>query len=101
MRGKQFELIALRELAPRLPNNIYKPIIEPVRKNLLPLLKTIKIINEYNIEPIVIINPNIGDYTKEHINLNDLLLTHSKELRFIPCVKFTMTKIIIKISLIH
>ena len=42
IRGKQFELNALRELAPLLNNKIYKPIIEPVRKNLLPLVRTIK-----------------------------------------------------------
>ncbi|MDS0787255.1 sce7725 family protein [Proteus vulgaris] len=42
IRGKYFELNALRELAPLLNNKIYKPIIEPVRKNLLPLVRTIK-----------------------------------------------------------
>lgn len=87
VRGKQFELIALRELAPRLPNNLYKPIIEPVRRNLLPLLKTIKKINEYNIEPIIIINPNIGDYAKENLNINDLLKIQGEDLKFLPCVK--------------
>lgn len=62
IRGKQFELNALRELAPLLNNKIYKPIIEPVRKNLLPLVRTIKELNENNIIPIIIINPNLGDF---------------------------------------
>lgn len=34
LRGKQYELIALKELSTIVPNDLFKPIIEPVRKNL-------------------------------------------------------------------
>lgn len=89
IRGKQFELVALRELAPRLPNYIYKPIIEPVRKNLLPLIKTIKHINEFDIQPIVIVNPDLGDYSGLDVNLYREILTLDNSINFLPCVKVT------------
>jgi hypothetical protein len=87
IRGKQFELSSLRELAPILPKDIYKPIIEPVRKNLLPLVKTIKSINQYNIEPIIIINPDIGDFESVRINVYSELLSLDNTLKFVPCIK--------------
>ncbi|MCU6162926.1 sce7725 family protein [Enterobacter bugandensis] len=87
IRGKQFELSSLRELAPILPKDIYKPIIEPVRKNLLPLVKTIKAINQHNIEPIIIINPDIGDFESEKINVHAELFSLDNTLRFVPCIK--------------
>ncbi|MBG3081092.1 sce7725 family protein [Proteus mirabilis] len=87
IRGKQFELNALRELAPLLNNKIYKPIIEPVRKNLLPLVRTIKELNENNIIPIIIINPNLGDFENECINLIIKLSSMDNKIKFIPCVK--------------
>lgn len=89
IRGKQFELVALRELAPRLPNYLYKPIIEPVRGNLLPLIKTIKHINEFNIQPIVIVNPDLGDYDGLDVELYSGMLTLDDSLNFLPCVKIT------------
>ncbi|TCZ23281.1 sce7725 family protein [Pantoea agglomerans] len=92
IRGKQFELVALRELAPRLPNNLYKPIIEPVRKNLLPLIKTIKFINEFNIEPVVIINPDLGDFEEVKAELYSDLLSLDNSLSFLPCIKISDNK---------
>ncbi|MFP1730221.1 sce7725 family protein [Lonsdalea quercina] len=89
IRGKQFELVALRELAPRLPNYLYKPIIEPVRRNLLPLIKTIKHINEFNIQPIVIINPDLGDFDGLNIELYSAILKLDDSLNFLPCIKIT------------
>lgn len=89
IRGKQFELSSLRELAPRLSNELYKPIVEPVRKNLLPLVKTIKIVNDFNVEPVIIINPDMGDFEGESVNLNDELLSLDNKLSFVPCVKIS------------
>lgn len=89
IRGKQFELSSLRELAPRLSNIVYQPIIEPVRKNLLPLVKTIKELNEHNVDPIIIINPDIGDFYGEHEILTKSLFSLDNKLRFIPCIKIS------------
>lgn len=85
MRGKQFELIALRELASVVPPNKLKPVIEPVRGNLLPLVKTIESLNEFNIVPIIIINPTLGDFFGNQINIYEELRT--LKIHFIPCIK--------------
>ncbi|MGK0688887.1 sce7725 family protein [Serratia marcescens] len=89
IRGNQFELVALRELAPKLPNYVYKPIIEPVRENLLPLVKTIKSINEFNVEPIIVVNSDIGDFKSKYVDLYSSLLSLDNSLNFIPCVKIS------------
>lgn len=64
LRGKQFELIALRELAANISPELIRPVIEPVRGNLAPLHKTIEALNKSGIKPLVIINPSIGDFSK-------------------------------------
>lgn len=89
MRGKQNELIALRELAPYVSHKNFKPIIEPVRNNFIPLLRTIHALNEHNIIPLVIINPCMGDFEDEESNIINMLENNSSELdiNFIPCVK--------------
>ena len=89
MRGKQNELLALQELASFVSHQNFKPIIEPVRNNFRPLLKTIKALNQYNIIPLVIINPCMGDFEDKDSNLINALENNSLKLdiNFIPCVK--------------
>ncbi|WP_047608430.1 sce7725 family protein [Rahnella aquatilis] len=87
IRGKQFELVAIRELAPKLPNFLFKPIIEPVRENLLPLVKTIKSINEFDIKPIIIINPSLGDFKSKNINIYSMISSLDNSLNFTPCIQ--------------
>lgn len=89
MRGKQYELTALRELAPLVPCRNFKPIIEPVRANLSSLIKTIHSLNQHNIIPLIIINPCIGDFKKNNSNIINELINNLLELNieFIPCVK--------------
>lgn len=62
LRGKQFELIALREIAQTISksNNI-NPIIEPVKKKTSTYTKTIGILQNHNINFTIIINPIVGD----------------------------------------
>lgn len=89
MRGKQYELIALRDLAPILSPKYFKPIIEPVRNNLSPLIKTIEILNKHKIVPIVIINPNLGDFSDTPEILTEKLFKNDLDINitFIPCIK--------------
>lgn len=63
LRGKLNELLALRELA-SLELECYTPVIEPVKKDIKPLIKTIEILNNSGITPYIIINPTVGDYSK-------------------------------------
>ena len=52
-RGKQFELIAIRESARVISDSGFVPIIEPVRESLVGLNKALKSLTELNAEAIV------------------------------------------------
>lgn len=87
LRGKQFELIALRELSSRLPNTFFSPIIEPVRRKIQPLEKTISTLNENSHTPRVILNPKLGDFDGETSTFDFLwpkLADEEKKLSFVP-----------------
>ncbi|MBN6527857.1 sce7725 family protein [Acinetobacter pittii] len=61
LRGKLNELLALRELANLAIDKKFCPVIEPVRGTLAPLFRTIKELNDKEIEPLVFLNPTVGD----------------------------------------
>lgn len=86
LRSKQFELIALRELAPILPPDKFNPIIEPVRDNIRSLIKTIIALNENNITPLIVMNPEVGDYQSNSALLLEQLNTESENISFHPCI---------------
>ena len=62
LRGRQFELIALRELleGERIGENVI-PIIEPVKPSST-LLKTLESYANKNREIAVVFNPAVGDF---------------------------------------
>ncbi len=64
LRGKQFELIALRELSGLIADTPQKisPIIEPV-KNSSTLKSTISVLKSKDINFNIILNPSVGDLT--------------------------------------
>lgn len=84
LRGKQFELIALRELAGHVDSKIIRPVIEPVRSNLVALIKTVEALAESAIVPLVIINPSIGDFSSGSDGLYESIKAIEK---FTPCIK--------------
>jgi len=61
LRGKQFELILLRDNAEIIANTGIHPIIEPVKKDFKALERAIKIIEEKSISYTLIINPITGE----------------------------------------
>ncbi len=62
LRGKQFELIALRELLDIIPDNAFiRPIIEPVKEKTTTYKITIEKLQESNINFTIIINPSVGN----------------------------------------
>ena len=63
-RGKQYELIAIRESADVLANADFTPVIEPVREQKAGLKKALDSIREAKGSAIVIANPQIGDLTE-------------------------------------
>ncbi|WP_400263073.1 sce7725 family protein [Sphingobacterium sp. SG20118] len=62
LRGKQFELIALRDLVvlPLNPEKII-PIIEPVKKNVSSLRTALKVLSAGDIRVQLIVNPEYGE----------------------------------------
>lgn len=68
LRGKQFELAAIRDLAKsnNLTSNKILPIIEPVRKNLSALTKTVGCLDHSGMISGFIINPRVGELVDEN-----------------------------------
>lgn len=72
-RGKQFELIAIRETAELMAQAGFVPIIEPVKEALGGLERTLKAICDAHGRAIVIINPYHGDHQEDGANITNLL----------------------------
>lgn len=72
-RGKQFELITIRETAALMADAGFIPIIEPVREALSGLEKTLKAICDANGHAIVIVNPYHGDHQEDGAVITKLL----------------------------
>ncbi|TWD36109.1 hypothetical protein FB440_1111 [Vibrio crassostreae] len=86
MRGKQFELAALKEVAPRLSSTKVSPIIEPVNDNLDRLCSTIEALNHHGLIPHVIVNPQVGELASnspDHLNIE----IAARSVSFIPCIR--------------
>ncbi|MCE1166927.1 MAG: sce7725 family protein [Sphingobacteriia bacterium] len=61
IRGKQFELIALRDMCSFIENkNIISPIIEPIKEINSTIIKTIESLKSYGINFSIILNPQEG-----------------------------------------
>lgn len=73
LRGKQFELLCVREMAPVFQQAGFRPIIEPVRDALGGLNRALDAIVEVDAGAIVIVNPHHGDLADSGPVLSDLL----------------------------
>jgi len=72
-RGKQYELITIRELAPLLKTAGFCPIIEPVKETLSGLEKALDAVVAVDGRAIVIVNPHHGDLSGAGEPLTELL----------------------------
>jgi hypothetical protein len=72
-RGKQYELITVRETAPILAAAEFRPIIEPVRETLAGLQKALDAVVEAKGSAVVIVNPHHGDLSDAGDPLTKLL----------------------------
>jgi hypothetical protein len=73
LRGKQYELITVRELAPLLKTAAFCPVIEPVREALGGLHKALDAVVEVDGRAIVVVNPHYGDLSGAGETLTELL----------------------------
>ncbi len=65
-RGKQYELITIREMAPLLSKKSFVPIVEPVKKNLKNVQNALDSIISSDGKTILILNPQHGDFKKNN-----------------------------------
>ncbi len=72
-RGKQFELITIRETAQLLADKNFVPIIEPVKESLGPLERALKAICDAGGKAILIVNPYHGDHQDDGKDITKLL----------------------------
>jgi|SRR5665213_211617 len=72
-RGKQYELITIRESLDLLKASGFVPIIEPVKQSLGALRKTLEAVREKEAKAIVIVNPFHGDHAKDGQGISALL----------------------------
>lgn len=79
-RGKQYELITIREMAPVLKQAGFRPIIEPVRETLSWLSKALDAVVEAEGRAIVIVNPHHGDLSGSGETLTELLQDKFRDL---------------------
>lgn len=61
LRGKQFELVMLREMGSVIAEHKFVPIIEPVKSNLSPLQRAVDVLMEQSCNFILIMNPHVGE----------------------------------------
>jgi hypothetical protein len=69
LRGKQFELILLRENAEFLAENHIHPIIEPVRSDFNAIKRALKTLCENEVNCTIIINPKAGEFPLKPSNI--------------------------------
>lgn len=72
-RGKQFELITVREMAPLFAVKNFVPVIEPVREALGGLKKALSAVCAAGGHAIVIVNPYHGDHREGGTSITGLL----------------------------
>lgn len=79
LRGKQNELLTLRENAPLLKQSGFVPIIEPVKESLSGLGKALSAIVEAEGDAIVILNPFHGDHSDNTTSIWSFLQNDFKD----------------------
>lgn len=78
-RGKQYDLITLRDCADLMAAAGFVPIVEPVKEALSGLVRSIDAINNANGSMVLIVNPSNGDYIGDTETLNNLVKNELKE----------------------
>lgn len=72
-RGKQYELISVRDNSPLLSASNFAPIIEPVREALGGLDKAMTAVCDANGKAIVIVNPYHGDHRENGAGITEFV----------------------------
>lgn len=74
IRGKQFELVMLREMAPKIAEWGFVPIIEPVKENFPALKRALDQLIVNSCRFILIANPSVGELKDDSSSLRSEIL---------------------------
>ncbi len=77
LRGKQFELIILRDNAKSIAKHKIHPIIEPVKSDFKSLVRAFKVLNEEKVACTLIVNPQAGENPVKLSNILHELINES------------------------
>jgi len=75
VRGKQYELILIRENAQLIADSNFIPIIEPVKKSPSSLNKAIESLKSKNAGFVLVVNPKYGDYKNDPLPIFEQTIT--------------------------
>ena len=65
-RGKQYELVTVRESAPIFAQRGFTPIIEPVKETMQGLTRAVDALTGAGASAVIIVNPQCGDLAPRH-----------------------------------
>lgn len=82
-RGKQFELLAVRESAPLIAAHDLRPVIEPVNENLRGLERALEDLIQAGAQAVVIVNPRHGYFSQENEEILQFVLDRAKRTNLI------------------
>ncbi|WP_083830343.1 sce7725 family protein [Nesterenkonia sp. F] len=85
-RGKQFELLAVRELAPLMAAANFVPIIEPVRESLTGLRRSLDAIKDKGGRAFVVTNPRHGHFSDDRGTIKSLTDSYQESGSILPGV---------------
>lgn len=71
-RGKQYELVAIRESAPLLAQAEFVPIVEPVKETFSGLRRAINAVTDADGQAIVVVNPVHGHHAQSSDEIENL-----------------------------
>jgi len=82
-RGKQYDLLTIRESTDIIVSSGFIPIIEPVKESLSSLNRCLASLDEAKAECILIANPRYGDHAQQHGNLQDFIAEDVNDSKYI------------------
>lgn len=78
-RGKQYELVTVRESASLLKSAGFIPIIEPVQESFSGLKRMLDALKDENAEVVLIVNPSLGNHASDGEGIRNLLASDLKD----------------------
>lgn len=72
-RGKQYDLIVIRECAELMAQSNFVPIIEPVKESTSALMRTLQTLIDSQCNSVLIVNPVNGSHAADSCAISDML----------------------------